>query len=83
MEDPEQFAEMYPDFIAVCRDTISSDLAELKVENLPGVIPLSLKFTLVLRKIFLEVVVERYDAEIELMNSQEKSYQFRDPRAFL
>ena len=73
MEDPEQFAEMFPDFIAVCHNTISSDLAELKVEDLPGVIPLSSKCRTVLKKIFLEMVVERYEVDIELLSSQEKS----------
>ena len=29
------------------------------------------------------MVAERYEAEIEILNSQEKSYQFRDPRYFL
>ena len=74
MEDPERFVEMYPDFIALCRDTISSDLAELKVEDLPGVIPLGSEFNPVLKKNFLEFLVERYEAEIELLNSQERSY---------
>ena len=74
---------MYPNFIAVCRDTISSDLAELEVEDLPRAILISSKFNPVLKKNFLELLVERYEAEIELLNSQEKSYQFRDPRAFL
>ena len=32
---------------------------------------------------FLDLVVERYEAEIKILNSQERSYQFRDPRAFL
>ena len=36
-----------------------------------------------LKKIFLELVVERYEVEVEFLNSQEKSYQFRDPKAFL
>ena len=36
MEDPERFAEMFPDFMAVCCDIISSDLAKYKVEDLPG-----------------------------------------------
>ena len=70
-------------FIAECRDIISSYLAELEVEDLPRAILLSSKFKPVLRKIFLELVVERYEAKIEFLNSQEKSYQFRDPRAFL
>ena len=32
---------------------------------------------------FVDLVVERYENEIEMLNSQEQSYQFRDPRAFL
>ena len=36
-----------------------------------------------LKKVFLEVLVERYEAEIEILNTQEWSYHFRDPRAFL
>ena len=83
MEDPERFPEMFPDFMAGCRDTISSDLAELRVEDLPGVVLRSSEYRPVLRKIFLELVVERYEVEIELFNSQEISYEFRDPRAFL
>ena len=33
--------------------------------------------------LFLEFVIEIYEVEIEVLNSQEQSYQFRDPRAFL
>ena len=83
MEDFEKFAEMHPSFIAESRDIMSRDLAEMEWEDLPRAILLSLKFKPVLKKIFLELVVERYEAEIEILNSQEKSYQFRDPRAFL
>ena len=72
MEDSERFAEVHPSFIAECRDVMSSDLAELEVEDLPRAILLSSKFKPVLRKIFLELVVERYEAEIEFLNSQEK-----------
>ena len=62
MEDPERFAEMFPDFMAVCRDIISSDLVEYKVEDLTGVIPLSSRVGPVINKMFLELVVERYEA---------------------
>ena len=64
---------------------ISSDLAELECEDLPKVILLSSKFNAKpeLKKIFLELVVERYETEIEMLNSQDQSYQFRDPIAFL
>ena len=55
----------------------------MRVEDLPGAVLRSLEYGPVLRKIFLELVVERYEAEIELLNSQEISYEFRDPRAFL
>ena len=83
MEDSEQFVEMHPSFIAECQDVMSRGWADLKVEDLPRAILLSSKFKPMLRKIFLELVVERYEVEIEFLNSQEKSYQFRDPRAFL
>ena len=33
-------------------------------------------------KLFLELVVERYENEIELLESQIKSYSFRDPKEF-
>ena len=63
--------------------TFCDPMAEYKVEDLPGVIPLSSKGEPLLREIFLELVVERCGAEIELLSSQEISYEFRDPRAFL
>ena len=75
---------MHPGFVVECRDEMSRALEMLEVEDLPRAILLpSLSFKPVLKKIFLELVVERYEAEIELLNSQEKSYQFRDSRAFL
>ena len=83
MEDPERFAEMFPDFIAACRDTLASDLEIYKVEDLPGVIPIGSRGGPMIMKILLELMVERYEAEIELLSSQEISYEFRDPRAFL
>ena len=83
MQYSEKFVEMHPSFIVECRDVMSRGLAELKVEDLPRAILLSSSFKPVLKKIFIELVVERYEAEIEFLNSQEKSYQFRDPRAFL
>ena len=84
MEDSEQFAKMHPSFIAECQDEMSHGLAKLKFEDLPwAILLLSSSAKLVLKKIFLELVVERYEAKIEFLNSQEKSYQFRDPRAFL
>ena len=83
MEDSEQFAKMHPSFIAECRDIISSDLEELEWEDLPRAILLSSKFKPLLKKIFLELLVESYEVEIKFLNSQENSYQFRDPRAFL
>ena len=47
----------------------------LEVEDLPWAILLpSLSSKPVLKKIFLESVVERYEAEIEFLNSQETSY---------
>ena len=79
MEDFEQFAEMHPSFIAECRRS----LVRMKVEDLPRVILLSSSFPPVLEKISLKLVVERYEAEIKFLNSQVKSYQFKDPRAFL
>ena len=72
MEESEQFAEMHPSFIAECRDVMSRDLAELEVEDLPGAILLNSSFNPVFKKIFLELVVERYEAEIKFLNSQEK-----------
>ena len=79
MEDFEQFAEMHPSFIAECR----CSLARMKVEDLPQVILLSSSFPPVLEKISLKLVVKIYEAEIEFLNSQEKSYQFIDSRTFL
>ena len=51
---------------------ISSILAELKCEDLPKVVLLSSKLNTrpVLKKMFLDLVVERYEAEIEILNSQ-------------
>ena len=76
IEDSEQITEMQPSPIAEFRCGISSILVELKCEDLPKVILLSSKFNdkPELKKFFLELVVERYEAEIEVLNSQEKSY---------
>ena len=64
---------------------ISDILAQLRSEDLPKVLHSSSRFNdqPELKKVFLEVLAERYEAEIELLNSEEKSYEFRDPRAFL
>ena len=76
---------MQSNFITELRCEISSELVELECEDLPKVVLLSSKFNakLELKKIFLDLVVERYETEIEILNLQEQSYQFRDPRAFL
>ena len=49
---------------------------EIEWEDLPKIVPISSKLDTqpVLKKMFLDLVVERYEAEIELLNSQEKSY---------
>ena len=85
IEDSEQSAKMQSSFIAEFHFEISSELAELECEDLPKVVLLNSKFNAKpeLKKIFLDLVVERYETEIEILNSQEQSYQFRDPRAFL
>ena len=84
MEDSEQFAKMHRSFMEEFHYGISSILDNLKCEDLPEVIPVSSKSNkLELKKFFLELVVERYESEIVVLNSQEQSYQFRDPRAFL
>ena len=64
---------------------ITDILARLRSEDLPKVFRSSSSFNdrPELKKVFLEVLAERYEAEIELLNSQEISYEFRDPRAFL
>ena len=77
---------MQPKVRVVLRYEMSKMLSEFQTDDLPKVVlhisrtqnrnPEALKF-------FLELVVERYENEIEMLNSQEKSYQFRDPRAFL
>ena len=74
---------MHPGFVAECQDEMSRALAKLEVEDLPRAILLpSLSSKPVLKKIFLEMLAERYEAEVEFLNSQEKSYQLRDPKAF-
>ena len=64
---------------------ISSILIDLKFGDLPKVILLSSKFNAKpkIKKIFLGLVVERYETKTEMLNSQEQSYQFKDPREFL
>ena len=75
---------MHPSFVAECRDEMSRGLAELEVEDLPWAILLPiLSYKPVHKKIFLELVVEIYEAEVEFLNSQEKSYKLRYPKAFL
>ena len=41
------------------------------------------KFSPEAKKCFLEIVVERYETSIELLNSQIQSYNFWDPKEFL
>ena len=83
MEGSEQFTKMHPSFVAECQDEMLRGLEKMKVEDLPRAILLSSSFKPMLKKIFLELVVQIYEAEIKFLNSQEKSCQFRDPRAFL
>ena len=67
------------------RCEISDILAKLRSKDLLEVFRSSSRFNNQpeLRKVFLEVLVERYEVDIEFLNSQEKSYQFKYPRAFL
>ena len=43
----------------------------------------SLKFPLEAKTGFCELVVERFEKEIQCLNDQIQSYDFRDPRMFL
>ena len=84
MEDYEQCAEIDPSLIAEFQYGIASVLAETEWEDLPNIVPISSQLDTqpMLKKNFLDLVVERYEAEIKLLNSQERPYQFKDPRAF-
>lgn len=85
MEDSEKIAEIHPSLIAEFRHGVASVLAKIEWEDLRNIVLISSELDTqpVLKKMFLDLVVERYEAKIELLNSQEKSYQFRDPRALL
>ena len=85
MGDSEQFTEIDPSLTAKFQYGVASVLAEIEWEDLPKVVPIgsALNHLPALKKMFLDLVIDRYEAELELLNSQEISYEFRDPRAFL
>ena len=85
MEDSEQCVEIDPSLIAEFRSGIVSVLVEIEWEDLPKIIPISsaLNTLPALKKMFLDLVIERYESKLELLNSPEISYEFRDPREFL
>ena len=66
MEDSEQFIEIHPNLIAEFWCGIASVLAEIEWEDLPKIVPFSspLDNKLVLKKFFLDLVVEIYEAEL-------------------
>ena len=71
MENSEQFAEMHPSLIAEFQYGVASVLEKIEWQDIPNIVHISSKLdTLpVLKKIFLDLVVDRYEAEIELLNS--------------
>ena len=85
MEDSEQFAETELSPLEEFHCGISRVLAQLRSKDLPEAFFSSSKFNTQpkLKKVFLEVLVERYEDEIEILNTQEQSYHFGDSRAFL
>ena len=85
IENSVQCVEIDPSLIAEFRSGIASVLAEFEWEDLPKVVPIgsALNHLPALKKMFLDLVIDRYEAELELLNSQEISYEFRDPRAFV
>ena len=85
MEDSEQCAEIDPSLIAEFQHKVASVLAEIEWEDLPKIVLISSELDTqpVLKKMFLDLVVERYESELQLLNSQEISYEFKDPKEFL
>lgn len=73
MEDSEQFAKVHPSFMAECQNEMSRGLAKMEVEDLPRITLLIASCTPVLKKILLRVMIERYEAEIKLLKSQEQT----------
>ena len=86
IENFEHFKNMQPKVRAALRYEMSKMLSEWKNDDLLKVVLLISRTqnrNLEVLNFFLELVVERYETEIEMLNSQDQSYQFRDPRAFL
>ena len=71
MEDSEQCVEIDPSLIAEFRSGIVSALAEIEWEDLPKIVPIgsTLNTLPALKKMFLDLVIERYEFELELLNS--------------